>query len=424
MTQTVEDLQRSVSFYKGLVEVSGLINSITDFNELIPAILDVATRVMHAEASSLFLINETSGDLDLVVARGPAQERLSNGVSVPRSQGIAGWVRDHHQSVLVEEAYRDPRFYPKLDERSGFVTRSILCVPLFQGETEIGVLEVLNPLNKGQFDKLDLEAFEAYGNMVGTAIVKLRAIERERERHLLEKDLTLATEIQHSFLPDILPSTELLSLASFYRPAREIAGDFYDVFERNPGEFYFVLGDVSGKGMPAALMMAQALSMLRLIAHRGVSPAEALGRWNTRLCSRTIHGMFITAVLGRIVPETGLLEFAAAGHNAPLLRSLDGQVNEPRIEALPPLGIKSEMTYPANQIKLLPGHQAIFYTDGLVESFNDCRQPLGLHKIKATLAGALADAQAVVDALVKTEAEHRGEAPPYDDLTILALGLK
>ncbi len=424
MTQTVEDLQRSVSFYKGLVEVSGLINSIFDFNELISAILDVAARVMHAEASSLFLINETSGDLDLVVARGPAHERLTNAVSVPRSQGIAGWVRDHRQSLLVEDAYRDPRFYPKVDAHSGFVTRSILCIPLFQGETEIGVLEVLNPLNKAQFDKLDLEAFEAYGNMVATALAKLRAIERDRERHLLEKDLALATEIQHSFLPDILPSTELLSLASFYRPAREIAGDFYDVFERNPGEFYFVLGDVSGKGMPAALMMAQALSMLRLIAHRGVSPSEALGRWNTRLCSRTIHGMFITAVLGRIVPETGSLEFAVAGHNAPLLRSPGGQVDEPKIEALPPLGIQSEMVYPANHIKLLPGHQAVFYTDGLVESFNGCRQRLAMDKVRATLSRPLADAQAIVDALVRTESEHRGEAPPHDDLTILALGLK
>jgi phosphoserine phosphatase RsbU/P len=424
MTQTIEELQRSVSFYKGIVEVSALINSITDFNDLISAILDVAARVMQAEASSLFLINETSGDLDLVVARGPAHERLGSAVSVPRSQGISGWVRDNRQSLLVEDAYRDPRFYPKVDEDSGFVTRSILCIPLFQGETEMGVLEVLNPLNKRHFDSLDLEAFEAYGNMVATAIAKLRAIDRDQKRQLLEKDLVLANEIQQSFLPDYLPSTDLLSLATFYRPAHDIAGDFYDVFERNRGEFYFVVGDVSGKGIAAAMMMAQAISMLRLIVQRGVSPVEGMTRWNARLCGRTIHGLFITAILGRIFPETGSLEFAVAGHKAPLLRGPDGRIEEPAIEASPPLGIAPEMVYSVNEINLLPGHQAIFYTDGLTDSFNEQRQPFPMEKVKQILAQPLAGAQAIVDALVRAESEHRGEMPPHDDLTLLAMGLK
>ncbi|HEY4814656.1 MAG TPA: GAF domain-containing protein, partial [Chthoniobacterales bacterium] len=254
MTTTIDELERSVNIYRGLVEVSALINSITDFNELLSAILDVAGRVMHAEASSLFLINESIGELELVIARGPVEAALSHPIKIPRGKGIASWVRENRRSVLVRDAYQDARFYPELDRSSGFVTRSILCIPLFQQETEIGVLQVLNPSDKPHFDRLDLEAFEAYGNLVATAIAKMRAIERERERTQLEKDLALATEIQHSFLPDVLPSTELLTIASHYRPARIIAGDFYDVFERNEGEFYFVVGDVSGKGVSAALL--------------------------------------------------------------------------------------------------------------------------------------------------------------------------
>jgi phosphoserine phosphatase RsbU/P len=339
MLATTDELERSVNIYRGLVEVSALINSITDFNELLSAILDVAGRVMHAEASSLFLINEATGDLELTIARGPVGEALAHPVKIPRGRGIASWVREHRKSVLVIDAYQDSRFYPELDRTSGFLTRSILCIPLFQQETEIGVLQVLNPLDKPQFDHLDLEAFEAYGNLVATAIAKMRAIVRERERKQLERDLTLATEIQHSFLPDVLPSTALLSLAAHYRPAGNIAGDFYDVFERKDREFYFVVGDVAGKGVSAALLMAQAISMLRLIVHPGMSPADALAKWNARICARTVRGMFITAILGKIIPNQRFIEFAVAGHLPPLLRLPDGSVEQPEILAAPPLGI-------------------------------------------------------------------------------------
>lgn len=424
MTQIVEELRRSVSFYKGLVEVSALINSITDFDELLTAILDVARRVMRAEASSLFLIDEISGDLELTIARGPAGGTVATPVKVPHGRGIAGWVFQNHRSLLVEDAYKDPRFYPEVDKTTGFVTRSILCIPLFQSNEEIGVLQVLNPLEKHHFDSLDLEAFEAYGNMVATAIAKLRAIERAREQQLLERDLTLATEIQHSFLPDVLPSTNLLSLAAHYRPARVIAGDFYDVFERNPGEFYFVIGDVSGKGISAALMMAQAVSMLRLIVYPGMSPGDALGRWNARVCSRAIRGMFITAVLGRIKPKQGLIEFAVAGHNPPLIRHPDLTITTPTIQAAPPLGIVRDLVFSVNQISLLPGYQAIFYTDGLVESFNVAHEPVSMDRVKAALAQPLDGAEGIITALTRLEAEHRGDMPPHDDLTILAVGLK
>lgn len=424
MTATVDELERSVNIYRGLVEVSALINSITDFNELLSAILDVAGRVMHAEARSLFLINESTGDLELVIARGPVEAALSHPIKIPRGRGIASWVRENHRSVLVVDAYKDARFYPELDRSSGFVTRSILCIPLFQQETEIGVLQVLNPSDKPHFDRLDLEAFEAYGNLVATAIAKMRAIERERERKQLEKDLALATEIQHSFLPDVLPSTELLTVASHYRPARNIAGDFYDVFERSEGVFYFVVGDVSGKGVSAALLMAQAISMLRLIVRRGMSPTDALAKWNNRLCDRTIHGMFITAILGRIFPEERLIEFAVAGHCPPWLRFEDGTVEEPPILAAPPLGIIRDQTYELNQIYLLPRSHAVFYTDGLIESFNADRKPMSAERVKKVLAESGTDLLKVVAALAQAEADYRGDVPPHDDMTVLAIGLK
>ena len=426
MTAEIEELQRLNKLYRGVVEVSALINSITEFDELLSAILDVAGRVMRAEASSLYLIDEETGDLELTIARGPAGDSLSGParIKIPRGHGISGWVREHRQSALVTDAYKDPRFYAELDRSSGFITRSLLCIPLFQSNVEIGVLQVLNPIDKAHFDAIDLEAFEAYGSMVATAIIKMRAIERDRKRRLLEKDLELATEIQHSFLPDVLPANESLEFAVRYRPAREIAGDFYDVVERNEKGFYFVIGDVSGKGISAALMMAQALSMLRFIAHPEMSPADVLRRWNTRLYNRTVRGMFITAILGRIGSQSGQIQFSVAGHFAPILRLGPGQVEEPFVQASPPLGIVRDLPFALNEIKLLPGSQAIFYTDGLVESFNKSREPFSLDRLKKVLAEPLNGPQEIVQALIEAEVEHRGDTSPHDDLTILTIGRK
>jgi sigma-B regulation protein RsbU (phosphoserine phosphatase) len=155
-----------------------------------------------------------------------------------------------------------------------------------------------------------------------------------------------------------------------------------------------------------------------------MSPADALAKWNNRLCDRTIHGMFITAILGRIFPEKRIIEFAVAGHSPPWLRFEDGTVEEPCILAAPPLGIIRDQIFEVNQIQLLPRSHAVFYTDGLIESFNADREPLSAERVKKVLAESGTDLITVVAALTKAEAEHRGDVAPHDDMTVLAIGLK
>src|SRR4051812_1180178 len=163
MPTQVEALEHQLKVYKGLVEVSALINAITDSKELLPAILEVARRVMEAEASSLFLVNN-SGELELSSASGGLSSVRPN-IVVPRGRGISGWVLENRQSLLVPDAYADPRFFKESDRQTGFRTRSILCTPLLRGDKEIGVLQVLNPLAREAFDETDLEVIEAYGTL-------------------------------------------------------------------------------------------------------------------------------------------------------------------------------------------------------------------------------------------------------------------
>ena len=424
MPSHLERLERQLKVYKGLVEVSALINAITDSKELLPAILEVARRVMEVEASSLFLVNP-QGELELATASGGAAAvtQTAQKIVVPRGRGIAGWVLEHQQSLLVPDAYADPRFFKEADQKTGFHTRSIICVPLLRGDKEIGVLQVLNPIGREAFDETDLEVLVAYGNLAGTAIDKLRTIERQRAQERIKQEFAFAQEIQKSFLPQSLPEHARACFAAMYRPALNVGGDFYDVIEPGPGEIYFVVGDVSGKGMPAALLMAQALSILRLIVKPGISPVAAMARWNAMLTGHTIRGMFVTALLGRIDVPSRQVELCSAGHCHPFRVGSGGEVQEIKIAGSPPIGLLAEIPSRSNTITLEPREYFVAYTDGLTESFDPNDELLDRSGVTTLLSRSFQSAAEIVETLNLGELKHRQDAAPSDDLTLLVFSL-
>ena len=424
----LEDL---LALYKGLVEVSTLINAITDYRELLTEIMDVARRVMRAEGSALILLNDRTDELELVVARAVTGEVLTAHQTVPRRGSIAGWVFEHGASALVPDAYADPRFYQGIDRKTGLLTRSILCVPLRRRGVVVGVLQALNALGEDRpaFNAADQEALEAFANLAATAIDKLRFIEELERRARFEQELSIATEIQKSFLPASLPVRADMAFAAQYRPALAVGGDFYDLFEVGPDELYFVIGDVAGKGVPAALLMAQSLSLLRLIIVPGIAPADALERWNQMLCLRPLRGLFVTATLGRVIPSQGLVEAASAGHLPPwLVRGEElgaGSVEEMMVRSGPPLAVMPQARYQPSFLKPPPGEWLVFYTDGLT----DCApaapgRRLGAEGARRMLEKGFASPQLVVATLLSGEAVHRADSPPQDDLTLLAFGFR
>jgi len=203
-----------------------------------------------------------------------------------------------------------------------------------------------------------------------------------------------------------------------------IGGDFYDVLEIGPDEIYFVVGDVSGKGIPAALLMAQSLSILRLILQPGVSPVTAMARWNAMLSGRTIRGMFITALLGRLILSTRAVEFCSAGHCHPFLVTDQGIPSQIKIPGSPPLGLLPELTAHSHHLSLKLHEWLVLYTDGLVESFNADDVPLDPEGVMRLLSHPFDSAGEVVDALNRGELEHRQQAAPHDDLTLLVFGFQ
>jgi sigma-B regulation protein RsbU (phosphoserine phosphatase) len=332
-------------------------------------------------------------------------------------------VLENGQPLLVADAYADPRFFADTDKKTGFRTRSILCAPMQRKGKEIGVLQVLNPIGREAFDDADLEAFRAYGNLAATAIDKLRTIDRQREQQRVAQEFAFAREIQASFLPQALPTLAHVHFAATYHPALNVGGDFYDVIELGPDEIYVVVGDVSGKGMPAALLMAQALSILRLIVKPGISPVAAMARWNAMLSGHTIRGMFITAMLGRLVLSTRQVELCSAGHCHPFITG-EGHAQQIKIAGSPPLGLLPELPARSQMLKLEPNQWLVLYTDGLVESFNREDVQLDAEGVERLLSQKFTSATDVIDGLNRGELNHRQGADPHDDLTILVFGFQ
>jgi len=425
MTAEVESLRKSLHIYKGLVEVSGLINSITDYSELLRAILDVARRVILAEAASLFFVDEKTGALDLAItsfAEGQFQEPK---ISVPRGKGIVGWVAERGESLLIPDAYADDRFYKEADKQTGFRTRSILCAPLKRNGTVIGVLQILNPRDKPAFEEPDLEGFTAYANLTATAIDKLRNMERMRAQERVERDLAIASDIQKELLSSAIPTLiPGATFAAHNQAASNVGGDFYNVFVKSPYEIYFAIGDVSGKGIAASLLMAQTLSAMQFVFAATTSPADALAKLNATLNNRISRGMFVTTLIGRIIPGSNRVELASAGHCKPVLLRADGSTLEIETEGALPLGIMPKVAYRQGKVDITPGDWLVCYTDGLSESRNPHDDVFFEPQISTSLAGRkFASAQSIVDSLLTSERAHRGTGQQSDDLTILVGGL-
>jgi serine phosphatase RsbU (regulator of sigma subunit)/ketosteroid isomerase-like protein len=215
--------------------------------------------------------------------------------------------------------------------------------------------------------------------------VMLSALEQQmRERKRFEQELRLARSIQQASLPKEVPTLEGWQISPFYQPAREVGGDFYDIFELKDGRLGIVVGDATGKGVPAALVMASARSMLRAVAQASDSPGDVLRRVNDPLATDIPPTMFVTCFYAILDPKSGSLTYANAGHDLPYLHR-DGEAEELRATGMP-LGLMPGMSYEEKEAVLNVGEAALFYSDGLVEAHDSQRMMFGFPRLQALVA--------------------------------------
>jgi steroid delta-isomerase-like uncharacterized protein len=244
-------------------------------------------------------------------------------------------------------------------------------------------------------------------------------VAQAQERERIEQELRVARQIQRSLLPEATPELYGWQLAAYYKPAREVGGDFYDFLELEDGRLGLVVGDATGKGMPAALVMATTRGMLRAVARGLDSPGEVLARVNDALCPDIPSEMFVTCFYAILDPKSGTLSYANAGHDLPYLWH-SGDAKELRARGMP-LGLMPEMSYDEREAVLREGDCVLFYSDGLVEAHDPHYEMFGFPRLGALIAEH-GNQRSLVDSLLKELYSFVGERwEQEDDITLLTL---
>ena len=282
-------------------------------------------------------------------------------------------------------------------------------------------------MNRGAFDfvtkPIDFEDLETtIDKTLRHSRVMREALSSQNQLHALRQELNIAHSMQLSILPTSFPSTPEYEVHGRVIPAKEVGGDFYDIYRLEDGMLGIVIADVSGKGIPAALFMMVCRTLLKGIAIGMASPAQALTEANVLLHAENQSSMFVTVFYGVFNPRSGSLTFANAGHESPVVRRRDGST-----EALPftggvPLGIVDDMQFEERTSNIASGEFVVLFTDGVTEALNESEKEFGNDRVHDTIAGVEpGSAQEAVEALVRTVVRFSGEAEQFDDLTCLVL---
>ncbi|MBL6931361.1 MAG: SpoIIE family protein phosphatase [Rhodospirillales bacterium] len=389
-----------------------------DIDETLRHGLKRITDYVGAEGGALFLLDDRGEKLTCKTSNGPIN---LDGLTMSSAEGIVGRCVQMDVGEIVRDVSNDPNFHTAVDDKTGFTTRSILCAPMSVKGERIGAIELVNKNSKdGLFDDHDLHLLRSLSSSAALSIKNARMAEALVEQERVRRELELAAEIQRSLLPDEGDDTSPVHGVNC--PARTVSGDFYDFFPLADGRICFNLGDVSGKGMNAALLMAKTASLFRCLGKTIHQPGRLLSMINDEICETVTRGMFVTMAGGIYDPKTGIVKMANAGHEPALIYSGGGTFEAIQAEA-PPLGISPLISgdggIPEVEFRLDGGTLYIF-TDGVTEGYLEDGSELeadGLKKILIDTAGepAATRLKTVIDCI------NRENVALRDDLTLLAI---
>ena len=336
-----------------------------DIDETLAVTLRKLMEHMHCEAASIFLNDELNdGMLTCMANAGPVDIK---GYTVEVGKGILGKAIADAEVHLIVDTRESALFFDGIDQKTGFETRSILCVPLIVHKETIGAIELLNkkPTKSnpdGLFSEVDKHLLSILSASAALAIHNARMASELVQTEMIQQELQIARTIQESFLP---ANEDNHPIVGINQAAKNVSGDFFDYFRHPNGTYVFNIGDVSGKGMDAALLIAKASSLYHCLGKTIISPAKIMEVINEELVEHTTRGMFITMVGGLFNPVTRTVTLSNAGHLPAIQRTENGEYLEYESRTLP-LGIMPDQVFEEVTFSLA-GSTLYLYTDGLSE---------------------------------------------------------
>src|SRR5882672_8936239 len=400
-----------------LNEIARELSSILNLDELLGRIAELLRRLIDYQMFSILLLDSSGEKLQHRFSL-RFNENVQMKREIPLGMGVVGYAVETRMAVLVPDVSKDPRYIEGNPE-----TRSELAVPLIYKDKVIGVLD-LEHTRKGFFTDDHRRTMMTLAAQVAIAIENARLYEEiARQERRLERDLSLARELQMRLLPQTLPKMAHLELAAKFTPARAIGGDLYDFIPYSLSRLGIVIGDVSGKGAPAAIYAALVSGILRSHAPIEPGPAEMLSAVNLSLAERRIEAQFVSLIYAVWDDENRTLLVANSGLPRPVYVQ-DGKNSVIEATGLP-LGLFDDADYDEFQFKMKPGDMFVFFSDGILDARNRQGELFGrgrVEKIIAECAGRSADC--VVDSLFKAAAEHSAGVETFDDQTVVAIKVR
>ena len=406
--------REEIEHLKTLVEASKMINSSIEAEQLFVSILAVARQELGVERGTLYFVDEARQEIWAKFADGAGEIRL------PIGRGLAGSVAATGEPVILHDAYADPRFDSSTDLRSGYRTRSMLCVPIrIRGGKTVGVLQLLNKM-KGSFGEADLRFLDAISDHMAIAIDNARLHLDLIEKNRMERELQLGREIQSRLLPAPPSDVARTALAAMSLPCYEVGGDYYDFIELPDGDIGLAIGDVSGKGVAAALIMSSMQAALRIAAPIESDLERLVARLNGLLYRMARGRKYVTFFFGRFNPKSGELRYVNAGHNPPFV--INGDLVTRLASTGKPIGLLPDIPFEERTVNIPPGASLVLYTDGLNEAANSAEEEFGNERLESLVLETSADVteempRRILDAITAFEAG----AHATDDKTIVVV---
>lgn len=417
MEEEILELRKMLdSCHRAMTIVAASLN----LNEVLQNAIQSAMSLMNAEAAAIMLVDDATGDLLFQQATGAAADAVRE-IRIPRGHGIAGWVAQTGESMVVADAQNDPRFFRGADDQTGFVTRSILATPLRVLDREtgkdriIGVAEVINK-RSGNFREADLPAFQGYAALAAVAIQNAQMHGKLVNQEVFQREVHIAREIQERLQGPSQAASGHLHWYATTAPARSVGGDFFDWIELGDGRTLAVIGDVSGKGVPAAILMSNTVSRLKSEAPRLIEPQAILSAVNNAIAAQAHGGLFVTIFLALFSPD-GIVKYASAGHHMPL-RYAAGKFLEVAKVKGPPVGVLPGARYTQDELRMDEGELLVLFTDGVTEARSSRDEFFGYEGLRHVVAGAARHPDRIPLKVRLAVERHESGMEQSDDLTL------
>jgi sigma-B regulation protein RsbU (phosphoserine phosphatase) len=400
-----------------LNEIARELTSILNVDELLKRIAELLSRLIDYQMFSILLLDAAGEKLQHRFSQ-RFQENIQLKHEIPLGRGVVGYAAQHKEAVLVPDVNKDPRYVKANPE-----TRSELAVPLVYKDKVIGVLD-LEHTRRGFFTDDHKRTVTTLAAQVAIAIENAQLYEQiARQEKRLERDLAMARQLQFRLLPPTLPKLSHLDIAAKFVPARAIGGDLYDFVSYSMSRTAIVVGDVSGKGAPAAIYAALVSGILRSHAPIEPGPAEMLSAVNFSLGERRIDGQFVSLIYAVWDDRNRTLQVANSGLPRPIY------CHEGKIEVIEatglPLGLFDDADYDELSFRAKAGDMFVFFSDGILDASNKAEELFGRERVgEIVAANPNASADEVVKLIFKAVAEHASGEEAFDDQTVVAIRVK